>query len=307
MADYHPLISRAVEGLGNSTGEARRALYERARTALVAQLRAVEPALSESDITRERLALEEAIRKVEAEAARKSRGEQRAEPRLGVPPLRSSSAETRTQIPSASSLLRRDRPISPSSGETHLPGESPAVPDADEIRTNEAPRPAAPASARNRLLSARTSPISREGLRGFRNVVSEVDDLGAATAKAAQSARDTRDSYETASPQQPFEEDEPPSQHDLIEPNFETDEFQPFNDESPQLRSLEPSFEAPDEEPMLPPRLRRPRQARRRVGHFRRSRRDGVLAMVQHFGVIPVLRPYAVAADPDKSGAHGRA
>jgi hypothetical protein len=73
MADYHPLISRAVAGLDKNTGENRRVLYERARTALVNQLRGVEPALEESDITRERLALEEAIRKVEAEAAKRSR------------------------------------------------------------------------------------------------------------------------------------------------------------------------------------------------------------------------------------------
>lgn len=73
MADYHPLIARAVAGLENNTGEARRSLYERARAALVAQLRGVTPALSESDITRERLALEEAIRKVEAEQARRGR------------------------------------------------------------------------------------------------------------------------------------------------------------------------------------------------------------------------------------------
>jgi hypothetical protein len=71
MADYHPLISRAVAELENNTGEARRALYERARAALVAQLRSVTPALSESDITRERLSLEEAIRKVEVEEARR--------------------------------------------------------------------------------------------------------------------------------------------------------------------------------------------------------------------------------------------
>ena len=44
-------------------------LYERARTALVAQLRGVEPPLDEGEITRERLALEEAIRR-ESEAAR---------------------------------------------------------------------------------------------------------------------------------------------------------------------------------------------------------------------------------------------
>jgi hypothetical protein len=73
MADYHPLIARAVASLDKNTGEHRRALYERARTALVAQLRGVVPPLDESEITRERLALEEAIRKVEAESARHAR------------------------------------------------------------------------------------------------------------------------------------------------------------------------------------------------------------------------------------------
>src|SRR5260370_39314379 len=70
MADYHPLIARAVAGLEKNNGENRRALYERARAALLAQLRSVTPALNESDITRERLALEESIRKVAAECAR---------------------------------------------------------------------------------------------------------------------------------------------------------------------------------------------------------------------------------------------
>src|SRR5215213_8719488 len=55
-------------------------LYERARTALVAQLRGMnDPPLTEAEITRERLALEEAIRKVEAEAARRGRDVPRAE------------------------------------------------------------------------------------------------------------------------------------------------------------------------------------------------------------------------------------
>jgi hypothetical protein len=73
MANYYPLIAKAVSGLEKNTGEARRTLYERARKALVAQLRSVNPPLSESDITRERLALEEAIRKVEADAVSRAR------------------------------------------------------------------------------------------------------------------------------------------------------------------------------------------------------------------------------------------
>src|SRR4030081_684728 len=74
MADYYPLIARAIAGLDPSApGEARRALYERARAALIAQLRSVQPPLSESEITRERLSLEEAVRKVESEAAQRAR------------------------------------------------------------------------------------------------------------------------------------------------------------------------------------------------------------------------------------------
>ena len=56
MADYYPLIARAVAGLEKNTGQGRRNVYERAREALVAQLRGVTPALSESDVTRERTA-----------------------------------------------------------------------------------------------------------------------------------------------------------------------------------------------------------------------------------------------------------
>ena len=84
MADYYPLIARAIAGLDPSApGESRRALYERARAALIAQLRSVEPPLSESEITRERLSLEEAVRKVESEAAQRARDATRDGPRAG--------------------------------------------------------------------------------------------------------------------------------------------------------------------------------------------------------------------------------
>src|SRR5436305_1974075 len=79
MADYYPRMARAIAGLDPSApGESRRALYERARAALIAQLRSVQPPLSESEITRERLSLEEAVRKVESEAAQRAREASRA-------------------------------------------------------------------------------------------------------------------------------------------------------------------------------------------------------------------------------------
>ena len=182
MTDYLPLISRAVEGLDKTTGEARRALYERARTALVTQLRSVEPALSESEITRERLALEDAIRKVEADAARKAR--------IGP-------REAQTPAPPP----RRERP--PADLERSEPRRSeprPSPPARDAAADAEVTRRMAP-SARERLLNARAPSLRREGIKDFRNVVSEVHDLGGATAKSAQSARDARDSYGPASSQ----------------------------------------------------------------------------------------------------------
>jgi len=165
MTDYLPLIARAVEGLEPNTGEARRTLYERARAALVAQLRSTEPALPEAEITKERLALEEAIRKVEADAARKSRVER---PAFSPPP--------------------RDRTASPAPPRPLSPKQNGGAADA-------IPPSGPPLTARERLLNARASSPMRESVRGFRDAGSEGHDLGAATARAAPLARDTRDSY----------------------------------------------------------------------------------------------------------------
>ena len=73
MRDYYPLVTRIVAGLDSNTGESRRVLYGRARAALCEQLRGVSPPLTDSEITRERLSLEAAIRRFEAEAIRRPR------------------------------------------------------------------------------------------------------------------------------------------------------------------------------------------------------------------------------------------
>ena len=66
MADYLPLISRAIDALPDGgTREQRDAIYARARDALIRQLRSPETALSEAEITRERLALESAFSRLE--------------------------------------------------------------------------------------------------------------------------------------------------------------------------------------------------------------------------------------------------
>ncbi len=234
MTDYHPLIARAVEGLDKSSGEARRALYERARTALVTQLRSVDPPLSESEITKERLALEDAIRKVEADAARKARAELREPRPAAAAPVRREAARPEP---------RRPEPAPP----RHSPEASVEV---------QAPRAGPPPSARERLLGARTSTSSnRDGAKGFRDVVSEVQGLGSATAKAAQSARDTRDSYGQAASQSYPAADDARSLSQL-EPEPEEEELTATHFDARHARNREPSYHLDDDdhEGLLPAR-----------------------------------------------------
>jgi hypothetical protein len=269
MTDYQPLIARAVEGLGKSTGEARRSLYERARSALVTQLRAVEPPLSESEITRERLSLEEAIRKVEADAARKARTEARPEPRFEPRPLRPAARPT-SPPPPPPPTPQPPPPQAPPPQQERFSARTPVDPSQPawhETRSDEPPQHAevpddrtqpgppqrtAPSTGRSRLLSARGSSLSQEGLKGFRDVVSEVDDLGSASAKAAQSARDTRDTYEPLPRRLPQADDPPPPpSHDRFEPQLDGDELRDYDTLQPE--SLEPSYQLEDEEPPLFP------------------------------------------------------
>jgi hypothetical protein len=64
--DYRSLIARAVDGLHINVRETRLTLYERARKA---QLGSFEPTISDVDFRRERMALENAIRTIEIQAA----------------------------------------------------------------------------------------------------------------------------------------------------------------------------------------------------------------------------------------------
>ncbi|WP_306461773.1 histidine kinase [Salinarimonas soli] len=59
------MLQRAVEALSDRSPEMRRAVYERARTALLEQLRSLDPPLSDEDISRERRALDDAIGRIE--------------------------------------------------------------------------------------------------------------------------------------------------------------------------------------------------------------------------------------------------
>ena len=153
MADYYPLIARAIAGLDPSApGESRRALYERARAALIGQLRSVEPPLSEYEITRERLSLEEAVRKVESEAAQRARDA-----------TRSAGGDTARSGARAGDAFRAN--IRPAARPGEPSGPPSAPPFAGQPPTSSPtarPRPPAPPSRNDR------PPLGQEGHRNLR-------------------------------------------------------------------------------------------------------------------------------------------
>jgi hypothetical protein len=65
MADYYSVIARAVSRLPSKTDEARRAIYERARTALRETLCNFDPPLSETKLANEEATFDAAICVVE--------------------------------------------------------------------------------------------------------------------------------------------------------------------------------------------------------------------------------------------------
>ncbi|MHC2709829.1 hypothetical protein ACVIWV_009123 [Bradyrhizobium diazoefficiens] len=232
MADYYPLIARAIAALDpNAPGESRRALYERARTALIAQLRSVQPPLSESEITRERLSLEEAVRKVESEAAQRAReasrpggggtrssgsGDafRRASTRAteGNPAAAPPAAPPRAR-PAPPPPPRADRPSFnvDDQGEAQRPPRAPRF-DAPRQPGPPAPPPpeppVPPPAGRERAGGRRPPDIGpppplppAPGVRGFRDITADVNDLGGAAAQANRAARRTYANVPSPSPE----------------------------------------------------------------------------------------------------------
>ena len=216
MTNYYALIAQAVRGLDQNTGEARRALYERARAAQVRQLRAIRPPISESAIAKERLSLETAIRNVETDAARKS-GAKPREPRPEIAPPRPGA-------PRANS----DRP------EQIKPKDSPAA-----LAESAASHP--PPVLAGRL------PRWLTGKRatGFGDVVNEVHRLDT-TAKAA---KDGTGTSEGPTPLQTC----PPADGGTVESGADAEDLSKAHDEPRQPPGREPSYDLDEDQEALHP------------------------------------------------------
>lgn len=103
-ADYYAILKNAIGALPETSGEARRSVYEKARRAVVEQLKAFDPPLSATEITQERLRLEDCIRRVEAEAAKGilTQTLSRTTTQMAPPPSSLSPREPETRAPRSS-------------------------------------------------------------------------------------------------------------------------------------------------------------------------------------------------------------
>jgi hypothetical protein len=177
MADYYPLLAKAVAGLPDSTAEARHAIYERARGALFGQLRNLDPPVPQEAIEREAQALEVAVARLETEIASRldtGSGAPAAELDLaGLGPAAGSPAGTSpAHEPSASPLPEPNPPDPDPLGPSQ---SAPTPPPSRPLKVRRDPRPPGmnpgarpdgapgagpafkPPSARNPVPAARTA------------------------------------------------------------------------------------------------------------------------------------------------------
>lgn len=153
MADFYPILSRAVAGLADNSPDTRRAIYDRARTALVAQLRGLDPPLGEAEIMRERLALDEAVSRIEAqyEAAP---GREAIEP--APLPERVTAGEAR---PALGPAPARPEPQAPAAVEERYEEPEPASDPQDYAAQAPRPRVTPPREKRVKPVHVRTAVV----------------------------------------------------------------------------------------------------------------------------------------------------
>ncbi len=188
MADYFPLLERAVSSLPDPTPENRRAIYDRARKALIAQLQNVKPAVASTYIDRECHALDLAVARLEAAMLKgplpppaPTPSETRPAPRLqerARPPSLPLSGVQRTPLSSAARPpvaptppnappVEHFGPPAPAPGTTEQmagPVTPPAAPKAPTIRIPD-PSPEAPDGQLERFGRARADDLDADSER----------------------------------------------------------------------------------------------------------------------------------------------
>lgn len=245
MADYYSILKKTIASLPESNGAARRSVYSRARNAIVNQLKAYEPPLSPSEITAEQLRLEEAIRKVEAEAARES---------LGLTPAAvAASPPVETPAPQPAAPVAED----PVSEPIVQPAEPEYVeePSPEEPIAEPQPQPAAQEQVSPEPHQEPAAAIDEDVPSPLKETLSEAEALGTAATQAVQTVKEVVE---------PSSGLAAPAIEPRQEPVFEdkaADDASLFAEEATDSTSADASNQAGEPEP-VPPAKGRPRRDR---------------------------------------------
>ncbi|PLW75207.1 hypothetical protein [Cohaesibacter celericrescens] len=190
MADYYLILKRAVDSLPDGSRERRQAIYDKARKALLAQLQNMDPPLAPSEISKQRMSLEEAVRVVERDlsleteqSAASPEGDE--SPKSAPDEVSKSAAETARsssggptppQVAApAVTIIAPDRDGSGSSSHGAVASEQPSI-TRDENDT-----------------SSSDKVVRRAGQDVLKNAVRDANALGAATNASVKSAQDAGD------------------------------------------------------------------------------------------------------------------
>ncbi len=182
MADYYAILKRAVVALPDSTREQRQAVYDKARNALLKQLQGMNPPLPPAEISKQRVALEEAVRSVErdlmlegeakneASSAPVSEEAEAQAPTVSAPEVSSSTTAASQKAPAVS--------VSASASAPKVKADAGTAKDGD---------------ASSEVLESEDRVVRRAGQDVLKNAVRDAEKLGTATSAAVKSAQETAD------------------------------------------------------------------------------------------------------------------
>jgi hypothetical protein len=280
--------------------------------------------LSESEITRERLSLEEAVRKVESEAAQRardatrpggdgSRGGDRARAgdsfrtnsrggaRPGEPPPPPQPSPAQSSLPPPPPRPRPPSPPPQGQGRPERPplGQEQERPDQRpqrNLRPEAAPLPRSQPSqipmqdpqlppTRERTggprRGAENTPPQAPGMRGFRDIAADADDLGRAAAQASRAARKTYANVPSPSPE-----------FDRLEPSMENRGADPdapysYDESAEEAERYAPVPQLPARSRLTPERDRGPNKPRTgTVFPFKSAIAVGIVLILVGAGIL---------------------
>ena len=210
MADYYAILKRAVSAVPDADRERRQVIYDKARKALLTKLQNMDPPLVPADISKQRMALEEAVRAVERDLALEENMTEEVSKAL-----EDIGADLSEE--GASGTLEADRPEPSEARSDGSAGAEDAGPRSPETKlTEEAEQASVPksAAADTATLSSssaketgdqdqskpvltdpeQTAPsdkiVRRAGRDVLKNAVRDANNLGAATNAAVKSAQE---------------------------------------------------------------------------------------------------------------------